>query len=78
MSTHDLELTPDDLVQQVKLQGAFDRMRKRLLTEFQDHDHGKRLLEQVDRVARDLAEQSPHVLRSRAYFHRAVLEQLER
>jgi hypothetical protein len=37
MSTHDLELTPDDLVQQVKLQGAFDRMRKRLLTEFQDH-----------------------------------------
>ncbi|KAI9599034.1 hypothetical protein BDF19DRAFT_410419 [Syncephalis fuscata] len=78
MSAQDIEITPDDLVQQVKQQGAFDRMRKRLLTEFQEHEHGKRLLEQVDRVARDLAEHSPHVLRSRAYFHRAVLDQLER
>ncbi|RKP10318.1 hypothetical protein THASP1DRAFT_21967 [Thamnocephalis sphaerospora] len=70
-------IRPEDLVEQVKQRGAFDRMRKQLLADFQEHEEGHLLLEQVDRVARELYNQSPHAPLSRAQFHRAVLDRLK-
>jgi hypothetical protein len=36
-SLGDPDIRPDDIVEQVKQKGAFDRMRKYLLADFQEH-----------------------------------------
>ncbi|CAE7088988.1 unnamed protein product [Rhizoctonia solani] len=71
--------TPQQLVEEYKRSGAFDTLRKRLLTEFQSTKSHEKFLERVDDIARDKLKDDVHLAyKKRDKLHEETMIELER
>ncbi|KAH7344045.1 hypothetical protein B0J17DRAFT_645135 [Rhizoctonia solani] len=71
--------TPQQLVDEYKRSGAFDLLRKRLLTEFQNTKSHEKFLERVDDIARDKLKDDVHLAyKKRDKLHEETMIELER
>ncbi|KAH9987772.1 hypothetical protein BJV74DRAFT_492703 [Russula compacta] len=75
----DLIKTPDALVKEFKKSGEFDRLRRELLTQFQNGDGAEAFWGRVDDIARARldAEDKLH-LKAADTLHRELLQELDR
>ncbi|KAF8709552.1 COMPASS (Complex proteins Set1p) component shg1, partial [Rhizoctonia solani] len=71
--------TPQQLVDEYKRSGAFDLLRKKLLTEFQNTKSHEKFLERVDDIARDKLKDDVHLAyKKRDKLHEETMIELER
>ncbi|RUS26628.1 hypothetical protein BC938DRAFT_470508 [Jimgerdemannia flammicorona] len=69
-------MNPDEVVMQLKRKGAFDEIRKQVLSDFQKSDLGQQFLDRVTAVLEQATGQDPSLLqRDKASL---LMEQLER
>ncbi|KDQ14232.1 hypothetical protein BOTBODRAFT_354130 [Botryobasidium botryosum FD-172 SS1] len=71
--------TPQELVDEYKRSGAFDRFRRELLTSFQRSEVGTNFIARVEEIAsKKLAADGPSAHRSRDAAHSELMKELER
>ncbi|GAA5805932.1 hypothetical protein EDC94DRAFT_607470 [Helicostylum pulchrum] len=72
-------MQPEDIVLQLKKNGTFDDLRKRLLTEFQNGEEGQKFLNKLKLFMEDMIANDPTLIeKESSSFHEIVSAELER
>ncbi|GAA5817176.1 hypothetical protein MFLAVUS_010718 [Mucor flavus] len=72
-------MQPEDIVLQLKKNGTFDDLRKRLLTEFQNGEEGQKFLSKLKLFMEDMIANNPALIeKESSSFHEIVSTELER
>ncbi|KAI8642222.1 hypothetical protein BD408DRAFT_416999 [Parasitella parasitica] len=72
-------MTPEEVVLQLKRNGTFDDLRKRLLTEFQNGEEGKIFLSKLKLFMEDMIARNPGLVeKDSSFFHEQVSAELEK
>ncbi|CEP09456.1 hypothetical protein [Parasitella parasitica] len=72
-------MTPEEVVLQLKRNGTFDDLRKRLLMEFQTGEEGKNFLGKLKLFMEEMVAQKPGLVeKDSSFFHEQVSAELEK
>ncbi|GAN09679.1 hypothetical protein MAM1_0283c09211 [Mucor ambiguus] len=72
-------MTPEEVVLQLKKNGTFDDLRKRLLTEFQNGGEGQKFLGKLELFMEDMVARNPSLVeKDSLFFHDQVSVELEK
>ncbi|KAG2209634.1 hypothetical protein INT46_007326 [Mucor plumbeus] len=72
-------MTPEEVVLQLKKNGTFDDLRKRLLTEFQNGEEGQKFLSELKLFMEDMVARNPALAeKDSSFFHEQVSAELEK
>ncbi|KAL7326488.1 hypothetical protein PS15p_208823 [Mucor circinelloides] len=72
-------MTPEEVVLQLKRNGTFDDLRKRLLTEFQNGEDGQKFLSKLTLFMEDMVARNPSIVeKDSSFFHDQVSAELGR
>ncbi|OBZ81943.1 hypothetical protein A0J61_10006 [Choanephora cucurbitarum] len=72
-------MTPEETVLQLKRNGTFDELRKKLLSDFQSQTTGQKFLDDLKEFMEDLVQKSPSLLDTEpSTFHEQVMTELEK
>ncbi|CEG72688.1 hypothetical protein CU097_008656 [Rhizopus azygosporus] len=70
-------MTPEDIVLQLKRNGTFDDLRKRLLSGFQHGEQGKEFTSKLNAFMADMISKDPSLLNSTSIYEK-ITKELER
>ncbi|CAO3638347.1 unnamed protein product [Mucor fragilis] len=72
-------MAPEEVVLQLKRNGTFDDLRKRLLTEFQNGEEGQKFLSRLELFMEDMVARNPSLVeKDSSFFHDQVSSELEK
>ncbi|CAO3653838.1 unnamed protein product [Mucor hiemalis] len=72
-------MTPEDIVLQLKRNGTFDDLRKRLLSDFQSNAEGEQFLNKLKFFMEEMIAKDPSLVeKESSSFHELVNSELER
>ncbi|KAI8066208.1 uncharacterized protein B0P05DRAFT_553400 [Gilbertella persicaria] len=72
-------MTPEEAVLQLKKNGTFDELRKKLLSDFQSQFAGQKLLDDLKHFMEDMVNKDPSLLDKEPFlFHEQVMSELEK
>ncbi|KAI8366489.1 hypothetical protein EDC96DRAFT_544154 [Choanephora cucurbitarum] len=72
-------MTPEETVLQLKRNGTFDELRKKLLSDFQSQTTGQKFLDDLKEFVEDLVQKSPSLIDTEpSAFHEQVMAELEK
>lgn len=72
-------MTPEDIVLQLKRNGTFDDLRKRLLSDFQSNAEGEQFLNKLKLFMEEMIAKDPSLIeKESSSFHELVNAELER
>ncbi|KAI8333761.1 hypothetical protein BD560DRAFT_493968 [Blakeslea trispora] len=72
-------MTPEEIVLQLKKNGTFDELRKKLLSDFQSQATGQQFLSDLKEFMEDMVQKGPSLIDAEpSAFHEQVMTELEK